>query len=151
MGDRSRRWRCRKWMWREVMTEQKPCNPPQHRSKKSVKQQQKQRKKDQIFFFQMGLVFGKSAHTTCFQRMGSVVCRPFWIRCYNSGQASGFVEPKWRWIFPASQVNALAVECWCVGRLLMGRWGVRVCNVGWWKEGRGGRGGPHYNIWRHAR
>lgn len=55
------------------MTEQKPCNPPQHRSKKSVKQQQKQRKKDQIFFFQMGLVFGKSAHTTCFHAW-AVLC-----------------------------------------------------------------------------
>lgn len=31
---------------------------------------------------------------------GSVVCRPFWICCYNSGQASGVMEPKWRWLFP---------------------------------------------------
>lgn len=57
------------------MTEQKPCNPPQHRSKKSVKQQQKQRKKDQIFFFfSKWDLFSEKAHTQHAFNAWAVLC-----------------------------------------------------------------------------
>lgn len=53
-----------------------------------------------------GICSWKSTHNMLSHR-GSVVCRPFWICCYNSGQAGGVMEPKWRCFFSCLSVNTL--------------------------------------------
>lgn len=128
----------------------KPCNPPVTPFRKVSETTRKKERKIgcSLFFRKNGILFSEKAHThNMLSHKGSVVCRPFWIRCYNSGQASGVVESQnGGGFFPCPSVNTLGVGCWCVGRLLMGRWGVM-----WVSEGRGGEvggeeGGEVVNI-----
>lgn len=117
-----------KEMWREVMTEQKTLqtlpslpNPVQNKEKHPQK----------LIKIKCSLIFYRQRERCLFLEMlthnmlsqkGSVVCRPFWICCYNSGQASGVMEPKWRWLF-----NACLSTVWHVGRLLTERSRCIMC------------------------
>lgn len=163
-GWRQKRWGRREQMWRKVMmtkqkkneTKQKKTqlNPPPPTVFEIVGETTKKNNEKKVFTFfffsKMGFVLVKAHTHNMLSHKGSVVWRPFWICCYNSGQASGVVEPEWRWgvFLPVYRHAEHQVSVHRQAADGEGEESECVMKV---SEGGGGRGRLRYNVWRCCR